>query len=304
MILRRLIAALARPAAALMHRCGLMRRQVYVRMDGGLASQMHFYLVGEYFRNRGFDVEYELDWYDYCGRDLTGNFARNFELLKFAPSLPFRRVSNQLKVSLYRLLYKHVNDYEASPASWQALKAPIYLDGYYPAGEGFYGDMRKVFVAEPVDVDAANSEMGRRISEAAEAVGMHVRRGDLAVDTYAYGAPASDDYFIKAIRLMQGRHGADIPFFIFSDEPQWVRTHLLPQFPKGCYEIVNLNGSDKGYLDLWLISQCRHFITSKGSFGRFGALLSPRRGDVVICDSAETRNWLSHIPSAIPLPQK
>jgi hypothetical protein len=83
-----------------------------------------------------------------------------------------------------------------------------------------------------------------------------------------------------------------------------VRTHLLPQFPKGCYEIVNLNGSDKGYLDLWLISQCRHFITSKGSFGRFGALLSPRRGDVVICDSAETRNWLSHIPSAIPLPQK
>lgn len=301
-IIRRCLVALARPVAALLHSVGIMRRQIYVRVDGGLASQMHFYMVGEWMRNHlGVPVEYDLSWYDECGVDLDGRFVRNFDLLRFSPNLAFSRINKPLKLSLYRLLYKHINDYEESPTKWQKLKAPLYMDGYYNDPPGFYEKMREFFSGPPVGIDETDIALAKEIEDAPEAVGMHVRRGDLSVEVFSYGKPAGDDYFFKAVRLVQDMYGDSIPVFIFSDEPEWVRNHLLPLLPKGEYRIMDRNGSDKGYIDLWLLSKCRHFITSKGSFGRYAAMLSSRLGTVTICHTPDSTRWLTHIPDAIPL---
>ncbi len=63
-------------------------------------------------------------------------------------------------------------------------------------------------------------------------------------------------------------------FYFFSDEPDWVRDELIPQLylTEGNCKIVDINGSDKGYMDLFLIARCKHQITSKGTLGKYGAL--------------------------------
>lgn len=299
-MIRRMLQLTLRPVAFILHRARIMRPMIYVRMDGGLASQMHFYMIGRTMAlNEGADVEYDLSWYDECGMDLDGRFVRNFDLLKFYPQLPFRKASSGLKLSLYRLLYKHVNDYEAAPSEWLRLKAPVYLDGYYSDPDGLYARMHDIFKdAHPAGADPADLSLAEEIMNHPDAVGIHVRRGDLSVAVYSYGTPASDEYFRKTINYLKSRHGDDIPFFIFSDEPEWVTSHLLPTLPDGDYRIMQRNGSDKGYLDLWLLSKCHHFITSKGSFGKYAAILSPRRGEITLCDSPESYQWLSHLPDA------
>lgn len=41
---------------------GIASPTIVVRMDGGICSQMHQYLIGQIFKERGTNVEYELDF--------------------------------------------------------------------------------------------------------------------------------------------------------------------------------------------------------------------------------------------------
>ena len=85
----------------------------------------------------------------------------------------------------------------------------------------------------------------------------------------------------------------DAYFYFFSDEPDWVSKVLLPQLSlvdEG--QVVNLNGSDKGYMDLFLIAHCKHQITSKGTLGKYGALLADNSAKVVVlCDDEIEYCW-------------
>lgn len=291
-LLKKTIAAIVRPAANLLHRLGRITPQVIIRVDGGVSSQMHFFLLGDWLRrNRGMDVAYDLIWFKECGMDIDGRFARNFDLLRLCPDLKFPIARNNLKTSLYRLLYKHIGDPFASPKVWQNIKAPAYLDGYYGVDDDFYSSMREVFKLAPIDADDWNISTHNEISNSRNAVGMHVRRGDLTREVPTYGHPASTVYFKRAVEYMQSELGKEIPFYIFSDEPEWVKTELLPILPQGNYIILDHNGSDKGYLDLWLIIACRHFITSTGSFGKFGALLNPNPGIIILPNNPENAPW-------------
>ena len=46
--------------------------------------------------------------------------------------------------------------------------------------------------------------------------------------------------------------------------------------------MVDINGSDKGNMDLFLIAYCNHQITSKGTLGKYGALLRDSADKIVI----------------------
>ncbi len=300
--IKRIAAAVVRPVMSAMHRCGILRPEVMVHVDGGVSSQIHFFLVGEWFaRRQGARVSYDLRWFDEDGMDCLHKFPRNFDLLKLSPSLDFKIVKSRFKSSFYRALYRRVNDYSAPCGEWQSLQAPIYLDGYYGIAPGFYSRMREQVPLDPQGVDEMNGAAAREIESGENAVGMHVRRGDLAQFVASYGEPVKREYYARAVRLMQERFGKDVPVFIFSDEPAWVRSELLGLLPEGNYRLLDMNGSDKGYLDLWLISKCRHFITSTGSFGKFGALLSPGLDAstvIAISDSPESRQWRAHLVPA------
>lgn len=90
-------------------------------------------------------------------------------------------------------------------------------------------------------------------------------------------------------------------FFIFSDEPDWCQENVTRFMPEGTYKIMDQNGSDKGYIDLALMSRCHCIIASQGSMGKYGALLRPEgyRDGLVVLLKNHLEEWGGRFPNVI-----
>lgn len=272
---------------------GFIDRFVLVRMDGGICSQMHFYMIGQIFKQQGYSVKYELNWFDDNGLDLTGKFCRNFDLLKAFPYLDFQK-ANRLEQFFYKA-FKYSNNYfdKTNSLRFSKLSPPVYLTGYFRDPIGLYCDMRSVFSVDYSILNKSNLALLEIIQHKESPVAIHVRRGDLSVFNSAYGAPVDANYFNHSIAYIESKVGRCY-YYIFSDEPEWVRDNLINVLNvTDNYYIVDINGSEKGYLDLFLIAACKHQITSKGSLGKYGAFIctNPQNIITVYDDEYERETW-------------
>lgn len=289
-------------------RYGLVPKEVIIVMDGGICSQMHFYLMGEMFRQRGHAVSFDTSWFASCGKDLTGKFDRNLDLLKIFPYLPWRERTNDTVVSLYRRFFQHRNDYFLDElTTWTDKTAPCYLSGYYHDPESMYHELfHDTFHIDPSILDNCNRKILKIIQAAGNAsTAIHVRRGDLAGYHPSYGNPATHSYFVRAIEEV-AKIGNNPVLFIFSDEPEWCKTNLIKSLPYSeNATIIDINGSDRGYMDMILMAHCNNIITSKGSLGKYAAMLRPDNQTervVTLCDEPDSTIWLTRIPGSVALP--
>lgn len=282
---------------------------IILNMDGGICSQMHFYIAGKTIESRGQKVIFNLDWYDKVGKDMDGRFCRNFDLLKAFPDLEFSATANRLLIKLYKISFCRHNEYfeDNRKPQWPALKSPAFILGYFKETDEMFG---KIFTdtfcpcAELPDRD--NRDIYGKI-ETYEAergtCGIHVRRGDLARSLDAYGTPVTADYFEKSCREVT-KETPGVKFYMFSDEPEWCRQNLMPLLRIYDIEICDINGSDKGWCDLILMSRCRHQISSQGSMGRYAALLRPadrRNGLVTLPDNPVLAEWKDRFEHCITI---
>lgn len=280
-----------------MLRYGILTPKVVVLVDGGICSQMHQYLIGKLFVEKGYKVVFDLSFYKEWGSDLNYQFVRNFDLLKAFPELHMRMASD-LEISVYKKKYFNLGNNTTSKIndfSFLQKTPPIYLGGYYHLPSDIWLPVFKsTFNILTSVLDDSNQLKYAEIGQRPVSVAVHVRRGDLKVEIPAYGKPASTEYFRSAISYMYANVASPY-FYFFSDEPEWVREELVPYLnlvlKKDC-EVVDINGSDKGYMDLFLIANCTHQITSKGTMGKYGALLNDNQCKIVIlCDDEIEYVW-------------
>lgn len=283
---------------------GLVKPVVAVLMDGGICSQMHQYLLGAVFAEKGFDVLYDLSFFKNGGSDLDHKFVRNYDLLRAFPNLKVNSISGRmLKVYRRRFYYSGNNTTErVEDFSFLELKAPVYLGGYYHLPSDIW--LRKFYELYKMDLsvlDNENRAIAEEIAGCSNSVGIHVRRGDLvANEVFAYGKPASADYFRNAIDYMDNQlHNTY--YYFFSDEPDWVREVLLKDLQLADnYRIIDINGSDRGYMDLFLMACCKHQITSKGTMGKYAALLNGYKDRLVtLCNDKTEFPWLKFIHNSV-----
>jgi len=239
--------------------------------DGGICSQIGFYSVGLYLMNKGFDVKFDLNFFKNNAKDCIGRFDRNFDLQKAFPNI----VVNEASLSEIKYYKKH---YPKRHNNLSFFKPPLYLNGWAPILP-FLVQNRHFFIDnfQPVDVETCHTFLSD--IQKHNSCGVHIRRGDLANSTEGvYGYPCSVNYFSTAINILS-KLEKNIKFYFFSDEPEYVKKEILPTLSKDInYQLCDSNGSDKGYLDLYLLSKCRHIIASKGSFGAFARILSNSDG--------------------------
>jgi hypothetical protein len=116
-------------------------------------------------------------------------------------------------------------------------------------------------------------------------VGVHVRRGDYRKRAFRGVFPLLDaGWYGRAAELLRERHGPDLRFAVFTDEPAWVRRNLrLP----GELLVVSGDGPPVATEDLSLLSACSHHVIANSTFSWWAARLATGAGDVV----APTR-WL------------
>ena len=68
-------------------------------------------------------------------------------------------------------------------------------------------------------------------------------------------------------------------FFCFSDDIRWIRNNVSIDWPV-TYMVYNKESKD--YEDLWLMTQCKHYIISNSTFSWWGAWLNANPTKIVI----------------------
>lgn len=288
---------------SLLKRNIIVSPKVIVQMDGGICSQMHQYLLGQIYAQKGVQVRYDLIFYKEWGSDLNNQFVRNFDLLKAFPYLKFQEAS-ELSADVYKNKYYYMGNNTGKRVdnfSFLQKKPPVYLGGYFHLPSDLWLNLfQSLFKLSLEVLDKPNQQICQAISKQKNSVAVHVRRGDLKVEVFDYGQPASLDYFKEATALLKKKF-PDAYFYFFSDEPDWVSEDLIPllALDNEC-QVVCINGSDKGYMDLFLIAQCKHQITSKGTLGKYGAILRDNsQKNVILCDDEIEYPWKNFLQNPI-----
>lgn len=146
----------------------------------------------------------------------------------------------------------------------------LYLDGLWQS-EGYFKDVEQLIrddlrIIPPTD--ALNQRMAEEIRNS-RAVALHVRWFDAPGSTATHNVSA--DYYQRAIALMEEKIEL-ARYFVFSDDPDAARAKLA--LPEGRATFVSHNwGDENAYADLWLMTQCQHFITANSTFSWWGAWL-------------------------------
>lgn len=160
----------------------------------------------------------------------------------------------------------------------------VYLEGYWQS-ENYFKDVdatiRQDLQIKP-PTDHANQAMAERI-QSGPAVAVHVRFFDEPNLASVNNAPG--DYYTRAVNELE----CQVPlahYFIFSDQPDAARARIpLPD------ERVTLVAHNKGdanaFADLWLMTQCQHFIIANSTFSWWGAWLAAHRDKIVIAPGFE-----------------
>jgi len=265
--------------------------EVIIRVEGGICSQIAFVALGEFLTRRlGARVKYDLTWYRDCGMDADGRQVRNWDFPKAFPSVRLQEASDSDLAALSK--HHTYRDFDLS-----RMPSAMHFIGYSHRAEALWemrGWLKEMF--RPAIGSLPESEIPSVETRATCAI--HVRRGDLSSGSDVHGIPTSVAYYSQAMRLVVGLE-PDVRFFIFTDDAVWAREHVLPAVPEGRPCELMEHGSDRGYLDLYLISRCAYVISSIGSLGRFGAFLSDREPTLIM--SCLRSSWCANLKNVIYL---
>jgi hypothetical protein len=263
------------------------------RLEGGLGNQMFQYAAGlRLAMARNTQLKLDLSGLD----DPTIRTPRSYELDAFAITAELAGPSDIEAIMarsgglVARLMARWSRDRSRTAAvertfcfDPQVLLLPdgVCLRGYWQS-ERYFEDASDLVREELTFRTTAvglNAETLNAIA-ACNSVSLHVRRGDYITDpaVYAMHGVCSADYYHRAVEHMRERV-ADPTFYLFSDEPEWVRENLDLG---DSVRLVDHNGAENGFEDLRLMSRCAHHIIANSTFSWWGAWLNPSPDKIVV----------------------
>jgi hypothetical protein len=283
---------------------------IIVRLVGGLGNQMFQYAAGrrlsilhntdlkldtnqfQYYEGRSYSLQpFRIQGHLATPNEIAavrGRDKRRWSRLAFEASQvlkPYYRRSVFREKSLYQ--------YDSKILKTQP---DVYLEGYFQAQQYFAAIedvIRSEFTIE-VAQDAQSRDLAEQIA-ATRSVSVHVRRGDYVSVPHIQRIHnvCGLSYYRKCIGLMATQL-ADPHFFVFSDDPDWVRAnldagHLRLDFSA---TVVSHNGRKRAYEDLRLMSACKHNIIANSSFSWWGAWLNPDPNKIVMAPA----RWVKPSP--------
>lgn len=259
--------------------------KVIARVYGGLGNQLFCYAAA---RRLALATSSELVLDDVSGFEHDYVYQRHYQLDHFNISCrkatpaerlePMARARRYLKRKINRLLPFGARSYiqqEGMDFDARLLgikpQGVLYLEGYWQ-GEAYFKDIEPALredlrIKSPTD--EKNLDMSARI-RACTAVAVHVRFFDMPGEQGVTNAPG--DYYTRAVAKMEelvpGSH-----YFVFSDQPDSARA-CIPVSDDRITCVSHNRGDAQAYADLWLMTQCQHFIIANSTFSWWGAWLS------------------------------
>lgn len=170
-------------------------------------------------------------------------------------------------------------------------RGTVYLEGYWQS-EGYFKDVEQAIRGDLCIIpptDSLNQGMAEEIKNSC-AVALHVRW----FDAPSKGVTAHNiaiDYYRRAFELIEQKVISP-HYFLFSDDPDAAQSKLALT-GKRVTVVAHNKGDDKAYADLWLMSQCRHFITANSSFSWWGAWLGISDQKIIVTPKLTIRGQAS-----------
>lgn len=267
---------------------------IIVKLIGGLGNQMFQYAFGKAMSIRyNSDLVFDFDFFNdvQSGKDKKSTI-RNYELgifenifIKSADRSVKKKILGNKYVDLlrYKLGLGRKNFYLESKFSYnekvENLSIPVYLYGYWQSFNYFKGIqtiIRDDFQFNYRKIGFKNEEILQKIQANRSAVSIHVRRGDYLNLPYFVSLM---EYYRLAIDTIS-KKVADPYFFLFSDDPQWVREKIVPLLENSI--LIDWNVRGDSWKDMMLMSHCRHHIIANSSFSWWAAFLGSNPDQVVI----------------------
>jgi len=268
-------------------------RKVIVRIKGGLGNQLFCYAAA---RRLALINNAELVIDDITGFTRDNQYYRQYALDRFSIPVrkataierlePFERCRRAaLKWSSRRKVFAERRYLEQEGLDFDArlltvrVQDTLFLDGLWQS-EGYFKDVEQI-VREDLRITPPTDVLGQCLADEilnSEAVAVHMRWFDVPGSTATYNLSA--DYYQRAIALVESE--VDSPhYFLFSDNPGAAMAMLkMPDGRVTC--IAHNQGHEKAYADLWLMTQCRHFITANSTFSWWGAWLGTKKNKIVL----------------------
>ena len=249
-------------------------------LTGGLGNQMFEYATAKALALK---LNKELDLDLYALQKKTKGIKRDFELDIFDIDL---KISSSWETKLLVKLFpfveqnrtffgKTVNyfrDYSAIvylPA-FQELEGNVILHGHFQ-NEKYFKQyetiIRKEFTFKH-PLKGQNLQIAQQM-EKSNSVAIHIRRGDYVTDSNF--ALCTKEYYPEAMDSI--RKEVENPvFFIFSQDFDWINENLT--FDKEEVHFIDWNKGKDSYIDMQLMSLCKHNIIANSSFSWWAAWLN------------------------------
>ena len=260
---------------------------IIIKFLGGLGNQMFLYGLYYTFSKKGIETKIDLSHFE---KEKNHN---GFEIEKiFSLKLKYStRAQNLLFSKTTKLLYwigKHpykenfTDQYTYNPKVSEVRFG--YLKGYWQS-EKYFSDFSVGLSNEfkfPALTDEKNKKLSDEIIETSS-VSIHIRRGDYLLSGRNFALDLN--YYNEAIKYIQQRVTNPV-FYVFSDDMQWVRENFDDQ----TFVAIDWNQGNNSYLDMQLMSLCKHNIIANSSFSWWGAWLNPNPDKIVIAPA----KWMPH----------
>lgn len=171
------------------------------------------------------------------------------------------------------------------------MEEPVYMTGYWQSERYFShceNEIRNDFRFKN-PLQGKNAQLAAAMT-GGSSVSVHIRRGDYVTHkkTNKIMHVCSLDYYREAAFQLSQRVKQPA-YYVFSDDPEWVREHV--DFLPGAMFVDHNHGADS-FLDMQLMSLCRHHIIANSSFSWWGAWLNADPDKIVYAPRAWFRNYL------------
>lgn len=260
-------------------------------LSGGLGNQMFQYAAAKALSAR-LDSPFQLDIYSFSRK--TKSTIRNYELHIFDISAPVALTTKgKLVTKFYPLIQKYRGFFQRlgiftdtyailyQPKS-QDIKGNVLLYGYFQNEKYFKSienELRRDFSFK-APLAGKNLDVCKRV-QGTNSIAIHIRRGDYLTNQSSISnfITLDKDYYERAIGHVLASF--DNPeFYIFSEDFEWISENL--NFKDYPVTFIDWNKGKDSYIDMQLMSLCKHNVIANSSFSWWGAWLNTNPDKIVI----------------------
>lgn len=267
---------------------------IIIRLSGGLGNQMFQYAFGRSISERlNTDLFFDLSdnslnihngYMLSTVFDIDPKIATVSEIHKCIGILRYSFLQKILKKVNLKLMFKFgfiIEDSFEYDRKYLHVTGNSYFSGYWQSEKYFLPIKEKIKneFTFPKFRSTYNINLAKMIKNQ-NSISIHIRRGDyikVRSINLIHGT-CSMKFYYDAISYVSKRVSNPI-FFVFSDDIEWVKSNLNINY-ETIY--VDLNIDKNCYLDMQLMTMCKHNIISNSTFSWWAAWLNKNDNKTVV----------------------